>query len=112
MNFETEQQPNESEQSLYRAPIDLERYLSKKEIIERRFKVVSDWREGQYDKDIKENPKAESMRESLRVHNEIVTDDALELIEKQDLSPEEKTAACVEDAAHYYKEGVPVKGVF
>jgi len=57
-------------------------------------------REKQYDENVKENPKAESMRDNLKVHNGIVLDYALDLIEKQGLSPEEKTEAIIATMMH------------
>ena len=92
--------PQEAEQRRTPSAIDPERYMSKKEIAERDYEEVVDWREKQYDENVKENPKAESMRDNLKVHNGIVLDYALDLIEKQGLSPEEKTEAIIATMMH------------
>lgn len=100
MNLETEIQPVKTERHPHQEPINPERYLSKKELAEKEFKEVIDWREKKYAEDVRENPSAEAMRANLEPHNDTVLDDALDLIGKQKLTPEEKTEAIIATIMH------------
>jgi len=100
MNLEAELQSSKVERHPYQETINPERYLSKSELAEKEFEDVTNWREKQYDADVRENPNAELMRNNLETHNGIVRDYALDLIESQGLSPEEKTEAIIATIMH------------
>jgi hypothetical protein len=100
MKIEKLEKPEISESNKRQGDNSKEKYLSEKERVKMNYKRVIDLREAQYDEDVRVDPNKESMRRALDVHNNIVFDYALDLIEKQNLSGGKRVAAIIATVMH------------
>jgi len=98
--FRQEQNVPEKEGMVAEDILDREAFLSKKELIMEKYEDVINWREKKYNQDIAEEPSREGMRFDLDVHNRIVLDYAIKLIEVENLGQQEKVEAIMATIMH------------